>query len=81
MHFGAAENDEPDQRICDVQVQGDVELENLDVQANVGELVREVENVEVSGNLVIGLAPKAESATSSQMPILTAIEVVRTSPL
>ena len=56
----------------DVHVQGNL-VEDLDVQDR--SLL--LENVEVSDNLVIDL--KAETPT--QMPILTAIEVLRTSSL
>ena len=57
-------------------------LEDLDVQNQAdGSLLRELENVEVSDNLLITLTLKAEKPTMSQMPIVTAIEVVRTSSL
>ena len=68
LHFAAGDD------VFDVHVQGEL-VEDLD-QADKSLLL---ENVEVSDNLVIDLAPKAETPT--QMPILTAIEVVRTSSL
>ena len=64
VHFAAGDG------VFDVHVQGNL-VEDLD-QADRNLLL---ENVEVSDNLVIDL--KAE--TTAQMPVVTAIEVVRTS--
>ena len=68
LHFAAGDG------AFDVHVQGKL-VEDLD-QANSSLLL---ENVEVNDNLVIDLAPKAETPTL--MPVLTAIEVVRTRSL
>ena len=70
------------ERVFDVRLQGETVLENLDVLAEAdgphSALVREVKNVRVSDNLTIDLIPQAPSPTPAQMPLLNAVEVVRT---
>ena len=83
LHFAAAEDDKPGQRVFDVQIQGEQALDDVDVAAQ-GDgllLTGDIENVEVTGDLVIGLIPKRDKPTPFQTPILSAIEVVCTSPL
>ena len=67
-----------DQVVVDIHVQGQLVSEDLDSQDQVDKSLL-LESVEVSDNLVIDLLPKSENPP--QMPILTAIEVVRTSSL
>ena len=79
--FSKGENDKSSQRVFDVQVQGQTVLENVDAaaEADVGEvkIIREIKDIEVTDSLVIDLIPKAKTPNGFDLPILSAIEVVR----
>ena len=79
--FSKGENDKSSQRVFDVQVQGQTMLENVDAaaEAEVGEvkIIREIKDIEVTDSLVIDLIPKTKTPSGFELPILSAIEVVR----
>ena len=74
----------PGERVFDMKVQGETVLANIDVVAAAQgpnkAVLREINNVAVSDNLVLELAPTTGSPTAAQLPILNGIEVIRTSP-
>lgn len=76
-----ADGDEPGQRIFDVRVQGQLVCENLDVTAEAGAdakfVMREMEDILVSDNLVIDVIEKSEKPAQTQMSILNGLEVER----
>ena len=84
LYFADLENDEAGRRTFAVSLQGRKAVESLDIVAEaVGArrpLVREFPGIEVRDQLVIGLAPHGDAPpeSSTALPILSAIEVVRT---
>ena len=86
LHFVEMDqNVRPGERVFDVKVQGKTALTNIDVVVDAKgsnkAVQREIQNVAVSDNLVLELAPRADSPTPAQLPILSGIEVIRTSPV
>ena len=75
MHFAAARGDAPKQRVFDVKIQGKKVWENVDVAAEGSKITlsRQLDKVAVTQELIIELVAKAGSG----MPLLTAIEVIR----
>jgi outer membrane protein assembly factor BamB len=68
-------------RVFDVKLQGKTVIEGLDIAAAAGgqkkALVREIRSVDVSDNLLVELTPRTEKPSPQQMPILNAIEAIR----
>ncbi|MBC8868800.1 MAG: PQQ-binding-like beta-propeller repeat protein [Planctomycetes bacterium] len=79
--FSNADGDKPGQRVFDVRIQGQLACENLDVAAEAGTeakfVLREMEDILVSNNLVIDVIEKKKDPTQTQMSILSGIEVER----
>ena len=79
--FSLADGDKPGQRVFDVHVQGQLVCENLDVAAEAGAeakfLLRELEDISVSKDLVIDVIQKNNNSTQTQMSILSGLEVER----
>ena len=69
-------------RVFDVKLQGETVIKDLDVAREAGgakqALVRVVENVQVTDNLLLELVPRANNPKTEQLSILSAVEVVRT---
>lgn len=82
LYFAALEGDQRGQRVFDVKLQDRTVIEGLDVVAAAGgamrALVREFKNIPVSGNLTLELVPQPPGLGKEQMPLLSAIEVLRT---
>ncbi len=77
----ALAEDQTEQRVFDVKLQGKTLAKSVDVTArtkgNKTGLMLEFKNVQVTTKLLIELAPKAAKTTETNLPILSAIEVVR----
>jgi outer membrane protein assembly factor BamB len=82
--FASMADDKPGQRVFDVRVGGELSCKGVDVAAEsgrgVGFVVREVNSVAVSHNLVIELSSGHDKPTPLQMPILCGLEVARLPP-
>jgi len=84
LYFADLENDEAGRRTFGVSLQGRTAVESLDIVAEAAgarrPLVREFPGIEVRDQLVISLAPHGDAGpeSSTALPILSAIEVVRT---
>jgi len=85
LYFADLDADaKPGNRVFDVRLQGKTVLENFDVVAEAAgpskALVREFKNISVADQLTLELTPKASDPSDAQMPILNAIEIVRSGP-
>lgn len=68
----------PGNRVFDVKLQGKTVLARLDVGSQPGAaMVREIRDVAVTGSLLVELSPCAPNPSEAQMPILSALEVLR----
>jgi len=83
LHF--AELDEtvqPGERLFDVKIQGKTVLKSLDVVKSAGSadrgIVRSIAGVKVSDDLVLELVPHSKSTDGKHLPILNAVEIIRT---
>ena len=79
LYFAAELGDRPGQRVFDVRVQGKPVLQQVDVTAQSagrGFMSAEIDDIAVTGNLVIELQPAKAKPTSDQLPILSGIEVL-----
>ena len=81
LHFAAGRDDVRGQRVFDVKIQGETVWKNVEVAAEAedsqGTLSRQVEDVAVTGELVIELVSEADNLNPARMPLLTAVEVFR----
>jgi len=77
LHFSNDAADTVGSRVFDVRVQGKTVLKNVDSKS--GSLIRELNDISVSDNLLIELVPKSKKPTSGQLPILSGIEIRRSS--
>jgi len=72
---------QPGQRVFDVKVQGKTVITGLDVVKDAGGRLRgitkTIENVPVDDNLVLELLPRSKTAGHASLPILNAVEIVR----
>lgn len=78
----------PSRQLFDVRVQGRTVLKDFDVAESRGvdppgtlrrkALVRHIDGVKVTGTLVMELVPAADTPASADVPILNALEIVRT---
>ena len=77
--FASEQDDKPNQRVFDVKLQGKTVAENMDVVAlaSDGVVVREIDGVRVTDNLLIELVPSAKKPAPNQLPILSGIDVQR----
>jgi outer membrane protein assembly factor BamB len=82
LHFIDLENSEPGKRVFDVALQGKSVDPGLDIVAVSGgkakAIVREYKAIAVSGSLDIELTPSKDAKLPHELPVLSAIEVVRT---
>jgi hypothetical protein len=84
LYFAEMEPDaKPGERVFDVNLQGKTVLANFDIVTEAGGVrrgvIRVFENIRVTDNLRVELIPRVENPTPEQMPLLSAIEAVRTS--
>jgi len=81
LHFASEAGDKPGQRLFDVRIQGKTVFKNVDVSAqakgDAKSLIKEANNISVTGELVIELTSKTKNPGTNQMPIFSGIEVVR----
>jgi len=81
LWFCDPENDEPAKRVFDVKIQGRTVLADFDIAKEAGgrnrALVKQFDNVEVTGQLAIHFVPKTADPEPQQAPIVQAIEVIR----
>ncbi|MEO6751348.1 MAG: malectin domain-containing carbohydrate-binding protein, partial [Chthoniobacteraceae bacterium] len=80
LYFSALENDQPGQRVFDIQFQGKTVAKDFDQVAKAGGTKRafmaEFRDVHVSDNLALELLPRAD-ADSAHQPLLCGIEILR----
>jgi outer membrane protein assembly factor BamB len=68
----------PGSCVFDVKLQGKTVLSRLDVGAKPGTaMVREIRDVAVTESLLVELSPCAPNPSAAQMPVLSALEVLR----
>ena len=68
----------PGNRVFDVKLQRKTVLSRLDVGAEPGvAVVREIQDVAVTENLLVELSPCVPNPSATQMPILSALEILR----
>ena len=81
LSFAEPTNDRAGQRVFDVEVQGRVVAEALDVYGLAGgrdrALVREVRPVRVHNALTVELVPNADNPAPARAPLICGIEAVR----
>ena len=82
LHFAELDDNVPSgSRVFDVKLQGKTVFENFDVAERAGgtrvAVVVEATSIEVAKDLHIELVPKAAPPTPEQIPILSAVEVLR----
>ncbi len=84
LHFAEVFDANRGSRVFDIVVQGQTAVEDFDIVAaaegTAKAVIREIPQIRVTDNLQIELRPKNAVASPEAMPLLSAIEIVRTSP-
>ncbi|MBI5775087.1 MAG: PQQ-binding-like beta-propeller repeat protein [Verrucomicrobia bacterium] len=82
LYFTALENDQPGQRVFDIQLQGRTVKKGFDLVAQAGGAMKafmaEFHGIPVSENLVVELVPAQAGADAAHQPLVSGIEVLRT---
>jgi len=81
LHFAEFEDARPGQRVFDVAVQGKTVLKGLDIVREAGgqnkALVKEINDVQASEQIVIELTSKGQPTDSSALPVISGVEVIQ----
>ena len=83
LYFTETDPVEPGQRVFDVKLQGKTVLEDFDIVAAANgpskAVVRAFPNISITDDLVIDLVPQGSGRTPERMPLISGIEVIRSS--
>lgn len=83
LYFTDLDNTEAGQRVFDVELEGKRVEKQLDIAALSGgkgkPLVREYKDIEIDRKLTLRLVPSTDADSPNELPVLSAIEVIRSS--
>ena len=81
LGFNALPDDQEDQRVFDIKLQGKVVLEDFDIIASAGNankaVIKEFKDIEAGNALTLDLLAKSANPSMDQAPIINFIEIIR----